>query len=466
MPYAGNSTTENYQYQPLDHTTRQIRLVTLLDLLENDDAIRLDIKVFEISEAPLYTALSYVWGPSPSKTAVEISNGKLEIRENLFKFLTEFRKRSDKTPSDQYLWIDQLCIDQSTTSERNHQVQMMSDIYSKATSVIAWLGDGSQKADPSTGIAGRECDKFENMYDAACVWRDAKEPAAFAYILHTKYFTRLWIIQEFILAAQIRILVRDVWLVDDKREWESRAESLVDYLHHSVSRTAYNIICKSSLRRAGEFKHLDICAILDRYLTNGCADPRDKVYGLLGLVRLDQRITVDYVKSTDQIFMEVALVTFRSRCLKNLAEQEARYDSSKALLYGAAYAMNITPSRWKGFLGWFSNIEHSSKLGRFHGHACPITAMGLEKAEKTSSSEEDQFWFENTSSREVDQFWFDFQGKRHFIHRTRSGAAELTDETKELLTGDWAKYVPQEHGDETSSLCVQGHFAKVSRAHP
>ncbi|KAI4618227.1 uncharacterized protein J4E87_007895 [Alternaria ethzedia] len=169
MSPAANSTTDDYQYQPLDHATQQIRLVTLLDPLESNDAIRLDIEVFEISEAPPYTALSYVWGPPPSSHDIFIADGRLQIRENLFKFLTEFRKRRDKTPSDRYMWIDQLCIHQSSTVERNHQVQMMSDIYSKATSVVAWLGDGYEKPSSHTTWSDQDgCDKFENTYDAAC----------------------------------------------------------------------------------------------------------------------------------------------------------------------------------------------------------------------------------------------------------------------------------------------------------
>ncbi|KAI4949526.1 hypothetical protein J4E91_005265 [Alternaria rosae] len=166
MSSAPNSTTAGYEYQPLDHTTQQIRLVTLLDSSDDDNAVRFDIGVFEISETPPYTALSYVWGLPPSNNVIYIANGKPEIRDNLFRFLTKFRKHRDKTPSDQYLWIDQLCIDQSTTVERNHQVQMMSDIYSKAASVIAWLGDGSQKADPSSGIADHGCDTFENISES------------------------------------------------------------------------------------------------------------------------------------------------------------------------------------------------------------------------------------------------------------------------------------------------------------
>ncbi|KAI4677118.1 uncharacterized protein J4E88_006925 [Alternaria novae-zelandiae] len=164
MSSAANSTTADYEYQPLDYATQQIRLVTLLDPLENDDTIRLDIDVFEISKAPPYTALSYVWGP-PSSNAIYIADGRLEIRDNLFRFLTEFRKCRDKTPSDQYLWIDQICINQWTISERNHQVQMMSDIYSKATSVIAWLGDGSEKAcAPPELLAERGCDPLDKIY--------------------------------------------------------------------------------------------------------------------------------------------------------------------------------------------------------------------------------------------------------------------------------------------------------------
>ncbi|KAI4658283.1 uncharacterized protein J4E79_007265 [Alternaria viburni] len=321
MSSAANPAFDDYQYQPLDHATQQIRLVTLLDPLENDDAIRLDIKVFEISEAPPYTALSYVWGP-PSNNAIHIAEGRLEIRDNLFKFLTEFRKCSDKTPSDQHLWIDQLCIDQSTTSERSHQVQMMSDIYSKATSVIAWLGDGSEKAcEPPKVLAKRGCDEFENMYDAACVWKDTGDPVALAYILHNEYFRRLWIVQEFILARQIRVLVKGVWLVNDTRGWECRFETLDHHLWRSIPNISYSIICKSSLRRIGGFIHLDMFAALDMYALNSCADPRDKVYGLLGLVRVDHRVTVDYEKSNDQLYLDLVLVMLQSQCLDESAEE-------------------------------------------------------------------------------------------------------------------------------------------------
>jgi len=457
MSSAANSTIADYGYQPLDHATQQIRLVTLLDPLENDDAIRLDIEVFEISEAPPYTALSYVWGP-PSNNVIHIAEGRLEIRDNLFTFLTEFRKRSDKTPSDQRLWIDQLCIDQSTTAERNHQVQMMSDIYSKATSVIAWLGDGSEKAEGRSAVLTRgRCGGFKNTYDAACVWRDRAELEAFGYILYNKYFRRLWIVQEFVLAMRIRILVKDVWLVDDIREWERRADILDDYLRHSASSSAYAMIRSSSLRRTGEFTHLDIGVAMDSYVRNSCADPRDRVYGLLGLVRLDQRVTVDYEKSIDQLYLDLILVALRSECFEESSGAEVPYDRVLSVVYRAHYDLDITWAWPIGYKTKFFGIGHSNKLGHFRGLACPITAVGLERAAMTGCEE--------------DRFWFDFQGTRHFIYctnnrptmtyETRGLSVEdfiygknnrpmMTDETRRLLEEDWEKYVPREHGNETS----------------
>ena len=46
-------------------------------------------------------------------------------------------------------WIDAICIDQDNTPEKNHQVNLMWNIYATAFSVVAWLGeceDGSETA--------------------------------------------------------------------------------------------------------------------------------------------------------------------------------------------------------------------------------------------------------------------------------------------------------------------------------
>jgi len=325
----------------------------------------------------------------------------------------------------------------------------MSDIYSKATSVIAWLGDGSEKAcAPPEILAERGCGKFDNMYDAACAWKDVGEQAALAYILHNEYFGRLWIVQEFILARQIRVLVKGVWLVNDTRGWECRFETLDHYLRHSVPNISYNIICKSSLRRTGGFIHLDMFAALDMYALNSCADPRDKVYGLLGLVRVDQRVTVDYEKSNDQLYLDLVLAMLQSQCLDESAENSPE-NGVEGVCVTAAIVMDFAWADQYTFNCHISKICCSDKLGRFRGHACPITAIGFEEAAMTGC--------------EVDRFWFDFQGRRHFIYCVHE--VTMAGETKRLLEEDWEKYFPRDHADETKRLLEEDWEKYVLRDH-
>jgi SAM-dependent MidA family methyltransferase len=47
------------------------------------------------------------------------------------------------------LWIDALCIDQSSKKKRNQQILLMADIYRKASCVLIWLG----LADSTTDLA-------------------------------------------------------------------------------------------------------------------------------------------------------------------------------------------------------------------------------------------------------------------------------------------------------------------------
>lgn len=164
-----------------------------------------------------------------------------------------------------------------------------------------------------------------------------------------------------------------------------------------------------------------------------CADPHDKVYGLLGLMLPDQRVTVDYEKSIDQLCMDVTLIAIQSWCFNRFLKAEAANIHDYSELPRLAIWMEVTqPLQYNHFV-FLRGIWHRHRLGRFRGHACPITAMGFEKAAMTGCK--------------ADQFWFDFQGTRYFLSCTR---IRMEYEIKGLLSEDWGKYVPREHADETS----------------
>ena len=95
-------------------------------------------------ECPQYQALSYFWGDADDLYNIKIDSKTLQIRRNLYDFLQTV---PDVKPSilpngsvPSHLWIDQVCINQENGIERNHQVQQMKQIFSRAGRVIAWLG--------------------------------------------------------------------------------------------------------------------------------------------------------------------------------------------------------------------------------------------------------------------------------------------------------------------------------------
>jgi hypothetical protein len=95
-----------------------------------------------------YTALSYAWGPPAPTSSILIDGVSYAIRENLYHALLVIRDKITGSRFDwKYLWIDAICINQENVSERNHQVGLMSRIYSRADLVLVWLGS---EADNST----------------------------------------------------------------------------------------------------------------------------------------------------------------------------------------------------------------------------------------------------------------------------------------------------------------------------
>lgn len=119
------STTPSFQYEPLDLTKQQIRLVEIPALSSqrgSKSPLHLRIWNQDFKDAK-YRALSYAWGPPPSTRTIYLNDRPFAIRENLYEFLLVARKDSE-LPNTAF-WIDQLCIDQENNSEKNHQVSML-----------------------------------------------------------------------------------------------------------------------------------------------------------------------------------------------------------------------------------------------------------------------------------------------------------------------------------------------------
>ncbi|KAF1837745.1 HET-domain-containing protein, partial [Decorospora gaudefroyi] len=125
-----------YQYEPLNTAKKQIRLLRLQSSGPSSDP-HCEISIFDLSALPPYIALSYAWDEdSKPKSTVMLDNKKCSAGQTLCAFFFHFQEICGKGDHP-WIWIDQLCIDQENVQEKNHQIPLMSTIYSQCSHVIA-----------------------------------------------------------------------------------------------------------------------------------------------------------------------------------------------------------------------------------------------------------------------------------------------------------------------------------------
>jgi hypothetical protein len=93
------------------------------------------LETSDSSAAPIYEALSYVWGKPIFSESIRLNDQEFLITPSLKYALSCLRLKAQP----RVLWVDAVCINQSDVSERNQQVALMRDIYSQCQRDIAWL---------------------------------------------------------------------------------------------------------------------------------------------------------------------------------------------------------------------------------------------------------------------------------------------------------------------------------------
>lgn len=266
----------------LDSPDRQIRLFKLKRI--DSDTLIGCFHISDLSALPPFHALSYTWGAEQPTKSLVIGDGTLEIRMNLWRFLTSFISLSDKRfakefashgarSTDIYLWIDALCINQADLSEKGVQVSLMEDIFSLAQEVICW---------PSSSI-----EEMEAIDEILRGWGSPGSHELDDPFFDTRYWTRAWIQQELIFAKHIRFFSGKHSLeLQDKPpgtdRWPSKTESKP--LMNIISKRWSNF--RNSLPLYG--------AVMQFERTCECSVLHDHVYAFLSFVRPDMRVPIDY----------------------------------------------------------------------------------------------------------------------------------------------------------------------------
>jgi hypothetical protein len=312
---------EAYQYQPLPRVTigryapQYTRLMTLLPG-SHTDSIRCSLEIVDIENAPPFEALSYVWGRDPSNTPVLCDHKPIHTKWNLEQALRNLRCRN----KSRLLWIDAVCIDQGSLSERSRQVAYMSKIYKNASGVIVWLGVkklGVEQAFEFASHLVQLQSQLFSMPGAAYVKEDQDEtrryhpdsfprmmaeldskPQLTGYLIDIfarEYFERVWCIQEvlsstkctakcedlemdFFELVEVSLYVQEFKELNAQSAWPLFSRQFWTAVSGMRPRQTSSLFSQTVPGSSG--------ALLDLLLGTRdfkSTDPRDKVYALLGI---------------------------------------------------------------------------------------------------------------------------------------------------------------------------------------
>jgi hypothetical protein len=324
VPSVPLDSSSPYRYTPLGDL--QVRLVVLFPGQQSDD-IHIELAHVSLNGQPAYEAVSYTWatdGDVSLSQSIQCHRQNLSITKNCEAALRCLRRPA----RNRMLWVDAICINQADTRERNHQVKAMASIYSNASQVLAYLGPGS----PQTYRAMNNAMNYLNDSSTAWDLHPALGRRADAEtFLGQPYFDRVWVLQEIGLAKLVTLIAGDRQV-----EWNAITVRKVLQLCASMHYAAPSIFQWVPSTRPEEN---DLLYALQKSRNCSASDPRDKVFGVLGLVRFEKTRAslVDYTLTPAQVFTNTAT---------HLLEVQRSLDVLKHASVGSVHVHNSNIPSW------------------------------------------------------------------------------------------------------------------------
>ncbi|CZR57788.1 related to heterokaryon incompatibility protein het-6 [Phialocephala subalpina] len=311
---------------PLNPHLKEIRILHLQPLTSGP-SIRCSTSTVSLlsQPSPSYEALSYVWGDASIQQEIQFDGAPFPVTRNLFTALQHLRLPDQ----ERRLWVDALCINQKDIKERNEQVAMMGEIYVYARPVLIFLGEADEGSNEAFNLISRVSEEGEIEDNVS-----RKLFSFYMNLVEREWFTRLWTVQELVLASQDpmvgcgfswiswSVLLR-VWQRVALREFGememviSSEESDEGNESEELSGRRPNgikIDLLSNLRKAvTEKKGEELRDLLLNTVSCKATEPRDRIYGLLGMLVEGHRndITVDYSRPLGQVYAEAITHIFR-----------------------------------------------------------------------------------------------------------------------------------------------------------
>ncbi|KAI2464132.1 heterokaryon incompatibility protein-domain-containing protein [Annulohypoxylon bovei var. microspora] len=226
-----------YDALPLPTRYKCIRVLDIEGSTNPKDPLIGDIRIISLDRVfeSSFTALSYVWGGySTPKDTIQCGMDQVPITTNCRDALRQLRSI---TKGKLTIWVDAICINQRDDKEKEGQIPLMGEIYSRADMVYIWLGNSSLASKRAISCLA-QASQFNYLpldperIDRKAHWterarfalkllppyvffksyyngwkefrlRQAYEPEDFEELLGRDWFSRSWTFQEVILARNL-----------------------------------------------------------------------------------------------------------------------------------------------------------------------------------------------------------------------------------------------------------------------
>ena len=233
-----------------------------------------------------------------------------------------------------WIWIDALSINQNDSSERNHQVQQMGLIFSRAKNVTSWLGDERHIARFLLHVRRRAIHEDHTQDSRKAVLERPGQPPGFHYFCVAEYWNRAWITQEVALARRITLMAANIELDGSLypvlSEW---GEGYLARLEHLRP------------KNTAKWKGRSLVYLMDKFKLKESRIRRDRVYSLLALCGDGKDLQVNY-DATDQrhpaMLQAVILLVHRQHCCIHPAAASSRSGRYRLELWVTTFCSNDT----------------------------------------------------------------------------------------------------------------------------
>jgi hypothetical protein len=340
-----------YSYEYLEKG--QFRLIWLHSGLKEDpeDIVRCQIFTCALDGPQPYVALSYAWGDASNKRKILVGDLLISVSASLETALRTLRHPRESI----WVWADALSINQQDASEKAGQVRLMTRIYQEAASVAIWLGPRSEDSD-----LGMEL--IEKVSDVAEIPREItthtsapfseRHFAAVVALFEREYWHRLWVVQEVFNARDINVHCGSTILPwkafqDASKVFRENKDVLHRNFHPGYSNSFHQARFGSypqvlvyggphsliGIGTVDKFRDADnqpdhvafedLLNVMRNCRSKHSSDPRDKVFGILGVLFENVRngIKVNYSIPVKDVYTNIfRIVVEKTNSLDILCE--------------------------------------------------------------------------------------------------------------------------------------------------